>query len=94
MIVSMWMTREVVTVPSNTPVIDAAELMSAKHIRRLPVMEAHPGGAQIVGIVSSSDILHAFPPEVNPFAVLAPTVSGKPVTVEQHHDRPSANHRT
>jgi len=77
MIVSMWMSRDVVTVQPNAPVTEAAELMSAKRIRRLPVVEA----GRIVGIVSARDILHAFPPDVNPFAVLAPTVSGKPVTV-------------
>ena len=78
MIVSMWMTRDVVTVAPQTPVIEAAELMSARRIRRLPVMEA----GQITGIVSARDILHAFPPDVNPFAVLAPPAGSTPVAVE------------
>ena len=78
MIVSMWMTRDVVTIPPKTPVIDAAELMSSKRIRRLPVVEA----GQIVGIVSARDVIHAFPPEVNPFAALAATTPTTPVTVE------------
>lgn len=78
MIVSMWMTRDVVTVPPRTPVGEAAELMAGRSIRRLPVVDGH----QIVGIVSARDILHAFPPDVNPFAVLAPPPGAAPVTVE------------
>ena len=78
MIVSMWMARDVVTVSPKTPVTEAAELMSTKCIRRLPVVEGH----QIVGIVSARDILHAFPPEVNPFAVIAPPAGTTSVTVE------------
>jgi acetoin utilization protein AcuB len=72
MIVSMWMTRNVVTIEPHTPVTEAAELMALKHIRRLPVVEQRAKGQHLAGIVSAKDILHAFPPEVNPFAVLGP----------------------
>jgi acetoin utilization protein AcuB len=78
MIVSMWMTRNVVTVQPQTSASQAAGLMSTRRIRRLPVVD----GPHIVGIVSARDILHAFPPGVNPFAVLAPAASAATVTVE------------
>jgi acetoin utilization protein AcuB len=82
MIVSMWMTRDVATIGPQTPVIEAAELMATKRIRRLPVVEAHADGPQLIGIVAARDILHTFPPDVNPFAVLAPAKNATPVTVE------------
>ncbi|HUA39205.1 MAG TPA: CBS domain-containing protein [Candidatus Sulfopaludibacter sp.] len=82
MIVSMWMTRDVVTVQPKTPVIEAAELMADRRIRRLPVVEMHENGPHILGIVSARDILHAFPPGVNPFAVIAPKAGTAPTTVE------------
>jgi acetoin utilization protein AcuB len=68
MIVSMWMTRDVVTIEAATPIIEAAAIMAAKKIRRLPVVEKTPDGLRLKGIVSATDILHAFPPHVNPFA--------------------------
>ena len=82
MIVSMWMTRIVVTIRPQAPVTEAAELMAAKHIRRLPVVETHGQGLQLLGIVSARDILHAFPPDVNPFAIVPPEASAAPVKVE------------
>ena len=82
MIVSMWMTREVVTVQPSASVIEVAKLMADRRIRRLPVVEMSAEGALVVGIVSARDILHAFPPDVNPFAIVAPTATTAPVTVE------------
>ncbi len=69
MIVSMWMTREVVTIEPQTNIADASALMARNHIRRLPVVERHEHDLYPVGIVTATDILHAFPPSVNPFAV-------------------------
>ncbi len=82
MIVSMWMTRDVVTIGPQTLVIEAAALMATRRIRRLPVVESHADGLQVIGIVAARDILHAFPPDVNPFAVLAPAANAAPVMVE------------
>jgi acetoin utilization protein AcuB len=70
-IVSMWMTRELVTIESHTSVTAAAALMAEKHIRRLPIVEHHAGDQHPVGLITATDILHAFPPEVNPFALRA-----------------------
>ena len=71
MIVSMWMTRDLVTIEPATPITEAAFLMAVKRIRRLPVVEQHAGSTHPVGIISATDILHAYPPEVNPFAILS-----------------------
>lgn len=71
MIVSMWMTRDLITIKPETPVTEAAFIMAVKHIRRLPVMEQHGNSTHPVGIITATDILHAYPSEVNPFAILA-----------------------
>jgi acetoin utilization protein AcuB len=82
MIVSMWMTRDLVTVEPQTPIVDAAALMASRRVRRLPVVKPHPDGAglRLLGIVSAKDILHAYPSDVNPFAVLGPDIRMAPLT--------------
>jgi acetoin utilization protein AcuB len=88
MIVSMWMTRDVVTAGPETLAIEAASLMARKHIRRLLVAEKGGDKLRLLGIVSARDILHAFPPEVNPFAVETPDARHGRVTVGEimRHD--------
>jgi acetoin utilization protein AcuB len=81
MIVRMWMQQDVVVVNPNEPATEAAALMARKRIRRLPVVERRPEGPHLAGMVSASDILHAFPPDVNPFAVITPETARNPVTV-------------
>jgi len=83
MIVGMWMTRDLVTIGPDTPITEAAALMSQKRIRRLPVVEAHSQGAHLLGIVSAKDILHAFPSNVNPFAIIAPDAQSTPGRASQ-----------
>lgn len=65
----MWMTRDLVTIGPNTPITEAAAIMAERHIRRLPVVEDHAGNLYPIGIITATDILHAYPPEVNPFAI-------------------------
>jgi acetoin utilization protein AcuB len=72
MIVSMWMTRDVVSIDAGESVTTAAALMGAHHIRRLPVTERRAGGTHLIGIVSSRDLFRAAPADVNPFGVMAP----------------------
>ena len=67
----MWMSRELATVGPQTPIAEAARLMAQRRIRRLPVVAPGPAGERLVGIVTATDLLHAFPPEVNPFALHA-----------------------
>lgn len=69
MIVSMWMIRDIVTIGPDTPITEAAAMMAKRHIRRLPVIEQHANNPHPVGIITATDILHAYPPHVNPFAV-------------------------
>lgn len=69
MIVSMWMTRDLVTAAPELRVAEAARLMARSHVRRLLVTRQQPDGLHLLGIVSARDVLHAFPPEINPFAV-------------------------
>lgn len=46
------MTRDILTVQPDTPILNAAEIMLEKKISGLPVME----GDQIVGIITETDI--------------------------------------
>jgi acetoin utilization protein AcuB len=68
-IVSMWMTRELETVGPDTTIFEAARLMARHRIRRLPVVAPAAQGGRLVGIVTATDLLHAFPSNVNPFAI-------------------------
>jgi acetoin utilization protein AcuB len=79
-IVSMWMARDVVTVAPDVHVAEAAALMARHHIRRLPVVEPRGKQVRLLGMVSASDILHAFPPDVNPFAVESSQLRESPAT--------------
>ncbi len=45
--------------------------MSRHRIRRLPVVSPSAEGPRLVGIVSHSDVLHAFPADINPFSANA-----------------------
>ena len=66
MLVSMWMTREVLTVAPDTPLQEAAKLLAENRIRRLPVVRSFASDEVVVGILSKTDVLHAYPPDVNP----------------------------
>ena len=70
--VSMWMTRTVLTVGPDTPVVEAAKIMAEKRVRRLLVAEKGADRLRLLGIISAKDVIHAFPPHVNPFAIAAP----------------------
>ena len=83
MIVSMWMTRNLVTIEPHTLISEAAALMASRRVRRLPVVEHRADGPHLAGIVSAKDILHAFPPDINPFAVLVPEGRLTPTTAAQ-----------
>lgn len=83
MIVSMWMSREIVSIAPDRPIAEAADLMASHRIRRLLVTTQETGGPHLVGIVSATDILHAYPPEINPFAVIVPHSSAERKTVRE-----------
>ncbi|MFO0968386.1 MAG: CBS domain-containing protein [Gemmataceae bacterium] len=74
MIVGMWMTRDVMTIEPGTSIAEAARRMVNRRVRRLPVVEPSAEGPLLVGIVATRDVMHAFPPGVNPFAIGAPAL--------------------
>lgn len=75
------MQQQVLVIDPHEPATEAAALMAQKRIRRLPVVARHPNGPVLAGIISATDILHAFPPDVNPFAVITPESPRKGLTV-------------
>lgn len=64
-LVSEWMTRDVVTVPPETSLKEAHDLMRQKKIRRLPVA-AH---GKVLGIVTLGDIRGAEPSQASSLSV-------------------------
>jgi acetoin utilization protein AcuB len=60
------MTHPVITVPPDTPMQDALNLMRKEHIRRLPVVD-HRGA--LIGMVSERDLLHASPSDATSLSV-------------------------
>lgn len=71
MLVSMWMSREVVVVPPTMPIAQVGAELARRSVRRLPVVEQGPRGGHLVGIVSIMDLTRAFPPDVNPLSPMA-----------------------
>jgi len=65
MLVRERMSRLVITIQPETPIMEAHELMRNEHIRRLPVIKRK----QLVGIVSERDILHAEPSDVTSLSI-------------------------
>lgn len=82
MIVGMWMARDVTTVQPETSITDAAALMAAKRVRRLPVVARKREAERLVGIVTATDIYRAFPPDLNPFSLAARDAPPSSVMVE------------
>ena len=66
MIVSMWMTRAVVTVSPGVRIDEAAKLLLENRIRRLPVLRDYAGDEVLVGMLTKTDLLRAYPANVNP----------------------------
>ncbi len=75
------MTRDVLTVGPETPAAEAAKLMAREHVRRLLIVEQWADGPHLLGIISAKDVIHAFPPDVNPFAIEGPDARLTPTTV-------------
>lgn len=69
MIVEMWMKRNVVVIEPAESISAAAALMSARNVRRLPVVQRSDSGLHVIGIVTASDIHRAYPRHINPFGL-------------------------
>ena len=57
MFVRMWMTDDVISAASDTPIMEARDMMKQHMIRRLPVVD----DGRLVGIASQGDIQEAGP---------------------------------
>ena len=87
MIVSMWMSRGLVTVEPGTPITEAAAIMASRNIRRLPVIRLGEDGMHLLGLVSATDLYRAFPPTVNPFSITQQDRFKSALTAEQIMNR-------
>ena len=65
MLVGERMSRPVITLTPDVPVQEALAIFRREHIRRAPVMK----GSKLVGIVSSTDLLHASASSVTSLSV-------------------------
>lgn len=65
MLVGTRMSHPVITLPPETPVVDALALMRREHIRRAPVVK----DGRMVGIVSDHDLLNAHPSQATSLSV-------------------------
>jgi acetoin utilization protein AcuB len=59
------MSHPVITVPPNTPIVKAHELMARENINQCPVVKS----GKLVGLVSENDILKAYPSTATTLAV-------------------------
>src|SRR5512136_2093206 len=57
MLVGERMSRPVITISPDMPIVDALNMMRREHIRRAPVVK----DGKLVGIVSDKDLLNASP---------------------------------
>jgi CBS domain-containing protein len=64
-LVKNWMTREVITITPETALPEAHRLMTAKKIRRLPVMDMR----RLVGIITLGDVREAEPSGVTSLSI-------------------------
>ncbi|MFO0427249.1 MAG: CBS domain-containing protein [Planctomyces sp.] len=81
-IVSMWMSRDVVTIEKHRPINEAAAMMLRHQVRRLTVVQPSESGEQLIGIVTKSDVYAAFPAEINPFSISGADQFRTDVTVQ------------
>jgi len=65
------MTRDLITIDPTASLASIAATMTRHRIRRLPVVSPTAEGPRLVGIVSHSDVLHAFPVDLNPLSANA-----------------------
>ncbi len=80
MFVRMWMTADVVTVPPETPILEAQEIMRKHGVRRLPVVNKR---GKLLGIITKSDILEASPSDATTLSIWELNYLLARTTVEQ-----------
>jgi len=80
MLVEERMSRPVITVQPDIPIMDAHQLMRKERIRRLPVVNK---GGELIGIVSESDILKASPSQATSLSIWEINYLMSKVTVDE-----------
>lgn len=65
MLVKERMSKPVISVPPDMPILDALNLMRREHIRRTPVIK----DGKLAGIVSTTDLLNASPSDATTLSV-------------------------
>ena len=65
MLVGERMSRPVITIPPDMPIVDALNLINRERIRRAPVMKDN----NLIGIVSDKDLMNASPSPVTSLSV-------------------------
>ena len=82
MIVDMWMTPSPATIAATDTIAAAALLMGRRQVRRLLIVTPESAGTAepvLAGIVTARDVARAFPPDVNPLALVSEDAVPAPV---------------
>lgn len=74
-----WMTSPVISVPPNTPISSAHQLMKDNGIRRLPVVDHD----QVVGIITLGDVREASPSDATTLSIWEMNYLWAQLTVEK-----------
>jgi acetoin utilization protein AcuB len=74
------MSRPVITIHKEMPIQEALNLMVRERIRRLPVIDRH---ANLIGIVSERDLLHAAPSDATSLSIWELNYLISKITVEE-----------
>lgn len=84
MLVKNRMSTPVITIPHDTPIMDALDLMKQRNIRRLPIVKK----GKMVGIVSDKDLLNAAPSDATTLSVWELNYMIAKITVEDVMSKP------
>ena len=79
MFVGDRMSRPVITLTQDTPILDAIAMFKKEHIRRAPVMNK----GKLVGIVTETDLLNASPSDVSTLSIWEMNYMLSKVTVKR-----------
>ncbi len=90
MLVSNWMSKEVVTITADRSMMKASKVMKDKGISRVPVVD---GEGRIIGIISDRDIKDASPSkattlDMHELYYLLSEIKIKDINDQEGHDHP------
>ncbi|MEO1162393.1 MAG: CBS domain-containing protein [Chloroflexota bacterium] len=78
-VVSTWMTENVITINRNAPISNAHRVMKQNDIRRLPVIE----NGKLVGIITIGDVREASPSDATTLSIWELNYLWAQLTVER-----------